>query len=208
MKYGELVEHFKAIPVIESQMLKTFGQDPKKLSVQLDRWCKSGKLIRLKKGLYMLPKHLRQVTALEHVANLMYRPSYVSLERALALHGLIPERVDVVQSICVKRPIRFSNQLGTFEYRHVKQGWFFGYLLTNLAQGEALVARPEKALLDIWYLNSGEWSVERIEQQRLQHLEILDFEVLLQWAINHPRLLRAVKRLIRFKKHQDDWEIL
>jgi len=123
----------------------------------------------------------------------------VSLERALAFHGLIPETVPVVQSITRGRPMVFETAAGTFQYRHVKQAWFFGYRETELGSGSALVAVPEKALLDLVYLSRGAFTPERIEELRLQELERLNLAALTRMASGHgERLETAARALARW----------
>ena len=65
---------------------------------------KSGALIRVKKGLYILGDAYREEPiSLLLLGNLIYGPSYISQEYALQYHGLIPERVDLVTSMTCNR---------------------------------------------------------------------------------------------------------
>jgi predicted transcriptional regulator of viral defense system len=135
-------------------------------------------------------------------------PSYVSLERGLSIHQMIPEAVPLVQSVTTGRPGRFVTPVATFEYRHVKPAWFFGYREMEIGQGHALVATAEKALLDLLYLASGEITMARLEEYRLQELERLDLAALAAMAgkAASPRLLRAVRRLQDLVAKQGEWE--
>src|SRR5438067_11531598 len=100
MTYWELAERTRALPVIESDALRASGERSEPLAVQLSRWVRSGKLTMLRRGVYLLPRHLRAIDPpAEYLANILVAPSYVSLERALAFHGLVPERVGLVQSV-------------------------------------------------------------------------------------------------------------
>ena len=73
--------------------LSDFRKPRDKITKLLER----GTLIRVKKGLYCFNEVLRKrLLSREYLANLIYGPSYVSLEYALAFHGLIPERVETV----------------------------------------------------------------------------------------------------------------
>src|SRR5205809_4877054 len=149
MTFERLLERSGAAPVIDSKALRAWGGDPRALSVQLSRWVRSGKLVPLRRGIYLLPPALRRrEIPPEYLANLLVIPSYVSLERALAFHGIIPERVPLVQSISPGRPMLFRTAEGDFQYRHVKREWFFGYAETAVGSGSALIALPEQALLD------------------------------------------------------------
>src|SRR3990167_5392690 len=71
--------------------LKDYASPRAKLSRLIDE----GALIRVKKGLYLLgPEFQHHPYCLELIANLIYGPSYVSLERALYIYGMIPEHVE------------------------------------------------------------------------------------------------------------------
>ena len=145
MRYLALLERAADLPVVDTQTLRTWGSNARSLSVQLSRWTRQGKLVPLRRGIYLLPAALRRARApLEHIANLLVVPSYVSLERALALHGLIPEAVPVIQSVTRARPMLFETPAGTFQYRHVKKSWFFGYRETEL------VSRRIPLLGQVW----------------------------------------------------------
>jgi hypothetical protein len=200
MKYQDLVDRMGSLPVIESSSLRMFWPDPRALSVQLDRWVKSGRLIRLRRGAYLLPEYLRRGPAPpERIANLLHRPSYVSLERALMLHGLIPEAVPVVTSVTTGKPRAFDTPAGRFRYRHVKRDWFFGYREVEAGKGTALVAAPEKALLDLVHLSRGEFTSARLEELRLQNLEALSPELLSEMTDESratPRVRRAAERIL------------
>lgn len=117
---------------------------------------KAGDLIGVKRGLYVVssPEAKGEVCK-ESLANLLYGPSCVSLESALAYHELIPERVEVVTSVTPKRDKRFETPLGAFTYRYLslekyREGidlvWFD-------AKHPVLMACPEKAVCDYLSLN-------------------------------------------------------
>jgi len=73
------------------------------------------------------------------------RGSYVSLQSALAHHGLIPEHVPVITSVTTGRPQRRENGFGSFEYHHCRADRLGGYRSIEVAPGqEALVATPAR----------------------------------------------------------------
>ena len=56
-----------------------------------------GKLIRLKRGLYVVsPDESGKLLSTELIGNHIYGPSYISMESALRYYGLIPESVHIV----------------------------------------------------------------------------------------------------------------
>ena len=195
MTFPELLARARDLPVVDSKTLRTWGEEPSALSVQLSRWTRQGKLVPLRRGVYLLPPALRKREfPVEYLANLLVMPSYVSLERALAIHGVIPERVPLIQSVTLRRPNLFRTAVGDFSYRHVKREWFFGYVETTVAGGTALVATPEKALLDLVYLSSGPFGADRIEQLRLQDVERLSPATILRLAQGRGRRLEQAAR--------------
>jgi predicted transcriptional regulator of viral defense system len=111
-----------------------------------------GKLIRLKKGLYVVaPETSGELLSLELVANHLYGPSYVSMESALRYHGLIPEQVRTVRSVTAGRSKTFDNPLGAFQYTHV-DGEYYPIGISQRKAAERytfLIASPEKALCDM-----------------------------------------------------------
>jgi hypothetical protein len=69
-----------------------------------------------------------------------------------------------------------------------------GYQSLELGGGQrALVAIPEKALLDLIYLTPGGDSVEYIRSLRLQNLELLRMDLLHEYAnlFGKPKMSRA-----------------
>ncbi len=198
MTHEHLLRIAGHLPVIDTASLRVLGFGMGPHSVQLSRWVRSGKLIQLRRGFYMLPEALRRETPPHAwLANLLVSPSYLSLESALELQGLIPERVRMVQSVTSARPCNLQTPLGRLSYRHVKPELLFGYRELQLAGRAALVARPEKALLDLVHLSRGELSPERITELRLHNLDSIDLVTLLSMAerFQRPRLLRAARRL-------------
>lgn len=117
------------------------------------RLLSDGIIIRIKKGLYCFGDALRRRPVnREYVANLIYGPSYVSLEYAMHYHGLIPEQVHTVTSVTSKRSRGFDTPLGEFSYRMLsKNRYSVGQILDSTEETTFLIATPEKALIDkVW----------------------------------------------------------
>lgn len=112
---------------------------------------RKGTIIRIKKGLYIFGDSFRRRNySKELLANLIYGPSYISLEYALQYYGLIPERVEAVTSVTSGRSRKFSTPAGLFTYRQIR----VCALITGMDRVELkgdiafLIATPEKALAD------------------------------------------------------------
>ena len=117
---------------------------------------KAGVLIGVKKGIYAFsPDYARGPVCKETLANLIYGPSCISLEYALAFHGLIPERVETITSVTPKRDKRFETPLGVFSYRYLSNQKYREVisLIWMDPKHPVLMASPEKALCDYVVLN-------------------------------------------------------
>jgi predicted transcriptional regulator of viral defense system len=117
-----------------------------------------GDIVRVKKGLYILGETLhRRPFCRELLANLIYGPSYISLEYALHYHGLTPERVETVTSVTCGRSRTFETPVGVFSFRMIPMEAFrTGMDRVELVDGRSfLIAIPEKALADRIVANRG-----------------------------------------------------
>lgn len=127
--------------------LQDYARPRDKISALL----KKGVIIRVKKGLYIFGEaYRRQPYSRELLANLMYGPSYISLEYALHYYGLIPERSEAMTSVTSGRSRKFITPVGSFIYRGIPVKAFpMGMDRIELEDGRAfLIANPEKALAD------------------------------------------------------------
>ncbi len=112
---------------------------------------KAGKIVRVKKGLYIYgDDYLTSAYSKEILANLIYGPSYISLEYALSYYGMIPERVETVTCITNKKNKAFNTPVGLFTYQYLKPEFYsFGVTQIEIAPNRfALFATKEKALAD------------------------------------------------------------
>ena len=134
----------------------------------LTRWCRKGRLVKLRNQYYAFPECLSLPDFVRYVANRIYSPSYISLHSALSFYGMIPEEVVQVTSVTTLKTARFQNDFGTFHYQNVKTPLYFGYEIKTPPSGRGLlVATPEKALLDLLYLNPYYKTVQDMEELRL-----------------------------------------
>lgn len=191
-------------PVFETALLLAGKINPDIVRLQLTRWTNNGRVYQLRRGLYAIAPPYQKVKPHPFlIANHMQRASYVSGQSALAFYGLIPDIVHITLSATTGRPERLETPLGVFEFRHVKPELLRGYRMTalhgpKLFEQQALVATPEKALLDLVYLQHGGDQPAYLRELRLQNLEQLDLDELRRQAeiFNSPKLRRAVNVII------------
>lgn len=162
--------------------LQEYGSPRSKLT----RLLKSQALIHIRKGLYLLgPKFKRSAYCLELLANMIYGPSYVSLESALQIYGLIPEHVEMITSVTSKLSKEFRTPVGHFLYAHCHpKSYSIGITTKSFSEHEnPLIATPEKALIDMLTIRRGKITTFsqleyilledlRIEEEDLRALDI------------------------------------
>jgi hypothetical protein len=155
---------------------------------RIGSWLEKGELVRVRKGLYVVGEAYRRAPiSREQLANLIYGPSYVSLDYALGYHGLIPERVEEVTSVTTGKPRRFSTPFGRFSYRPLPPARYApGVLLLGNGADRFLMASPEKALMD------KVWCDKRFKPGRARDLAAYLFEDLRLDAGRLRELDRAV----------------
>jgi len=152
MRYEELLHQIETPVFHTHQVAKLFPQESSvALRFQLSRLNKRGKIVRLKRGIYLFKE--RPVDELV-LANLIYEPSYVSLEKALNIYGIIPDIPSIVTSITTTTSNTFTTPVGSFSYSCVNNPLYFGFTqqLDARSQLSYQIAEPEKALLDWIYI--------------------------------------------------------
>ncbi|MBR1379249.1 MAG: hypothetical protein IJ557_09015 [Bacteroidaceae bacterium] len=134
----------------------------------LTRWCHRGLLVKLRNQYYAFPEYRQVPDFSRYVANRIYTPSYISLHSALSFYGMIPEEVVQLTSVTTLKTAKFDNAFGTFHYQNVRASIYFGYEIKTMQNGRGLLfATPEKALLDLLYLNPYYKTEQDMEELRL-----------------------------------------
>jgi hypothetical protein len=146
-----ILEKLGSVP-IHYGTLRLLYKDYRSPADKISELAREGKLIRLKRGLYVVPPKIsRRPMENELIANHLYGPSYVSLYWALQHYSLIPEAVYTVQSVTPKRRQTFNTPIGCFTYSFVPVNYYrIGIRQAAAAiEGNYLIASPEKALCDV-----------------------------------------------------------
>lgn len=151
-------------------------QFPSMNAMNLVRWQKKGYILRLRNRWYVFNDTESGENIEWLAANLLYAPSYISLNTALSWYNLIPEMIASTTSVTTLKTIKFSTPLGNFNYHSIKPELFgFGYSLEDMSSSAdskgkgrmIMVATPQKAILDFFYINSFYNSLKEIENLRL-----------------------------------------
>lgn len=195
-------------PYIDAQTLLTLLHEYSKPRDWIRRMVKKGELIRLKNGFYLIAEKIKEGgVPYEQVANLLYGPSYVSLEWALSFYGMIPERVHTVTSMTFGREKEYHTPIGDFIYHPLHSlAYSVGVEQKKAVNsvGSFLMASPEKALADWVFktckgLKKEELKIDLLESKRLdrEHLLHLDKELLSSIARSYrSKVVRFLSELL------------
>jgi len=188
MRYIEFKDKVRDWPLIFSRDLMPPKANKQIIRNQLERWRLKRLLIKLRRGVFILnPGDRKSTPSGFYIANQLYSPSYVSLEYALNYYSLIPERVSDITSVTTKKTSRFTNEIGTFIYQHIKPKAFRGFeALKDEAGLLFFIAEPEKAVVDFFYLILPKFQkdYETIfkESYRFQNIETLRKKSIMDFA--------------------------
>jgi len=151
MRFLDVRNHLRNVTIFSLSDLRKIesGFDRRRLV----EWQKKGYIKKIIRNFYVFSDQSISEPALFVIANSIYSPSYISFEMALTHYQLIPESVYGVTSATSKKTTVFGTRLGDFIYRSIKPELFFGYTAIPFQNQRYLMAEPEKALLDFFYLN-------------------------------------------------------
>jgi predicted transcriptional regulator of viral defense system len=162
----------------------------------------------VKKGLYVFgPQAKRGLYSREVLANLIYGPSYISLEYALAFYGLIPEKVNLLTCITGKRNKYFKTPVGEFQYTYLHPSlypWGVTWIMLD-EKHHMLMATKEKAIIDKVYFTNGLTTIRDVKDFLIENLRIerdelkrLDSNTLDSIAVKYSKkAVRILPEIIR-----------
>ena len=131
MKYDDFKKKVLNRPIIFSKDIVPVGRSGQVVRNQLERWRKSGRIIRLKRGVFILAADDRKFeTSRPYLANQLYGPSYVSLEYALNYYVT----ANSVVTMCRVVSIRISLLAVTLDDNLTPQPIPYTYYLNNVLQ--------------------------------------------------------------------------
>lgn len=201
MNWAEFLKITGNLPVINTENLFAGVSDPAGIEVQISRWNRAGKIIQLRRGMYLFAEPYRKIEAYDpYIAAILKRPSYISMEKALEYHNLIPEAVTVYTSITTKRKAKFVSKAGIFDYKHIKKSLFWGYMSVTVNKQTAFIASCEKAILDYFYIKRLNISIDYLNELRLQSVKKINIEKLFEYArrFKEPKMLYTAKIIAEY----------
>lgn len=169
------------MPFVRKNNFRLLFPDIKESSFDQDikNWLGKGKLIALKRGLYVFSSYWDKCQDkdgyLNYLSLIIYGPSYISRETVLAREGMLGEAVYGISAISSKTSRTFVSKIGLFSYSKIKPELFSGFKEQYFFGNKYYVATLAKALFDYLYYYKRE--LKEINEQIIGELRI-NFEVM------------------------------
>ena len=190
MSYTDILELLSSAPYFTSQNLSLKIKGNTRYWIR--KLVKEGLLVSLKKGTYISPYYLTTVVKdplerecyFEYLANVMRKPSYVSLEYMLSKYGAIPEAVFSITSVTTKSTRIYSSDLKNFIYKSISSDLFSGYKEETFKDKTIFVAKRSKALFDFIYFkdfSDRDALKEFLEESARINWDVFDFQDLVEF---------------------------
>jgi hypothetical protein len=185
--------------------LSLFTKNKKNALVYVSRWLKNKTIIKIRNWIYISSKKFLEFSLkwesswyLEFMAtNLVYAPSYLSLEYILYENNVLSENVYNFTLVTTKKTAKFKNNFWNFIYKSIKKDYFDDYELIKKWKFIIYKATVEKALFDYFYFKRWIiWDQDYFEELRLnlENIEFRKFKKIVK-KINNKKLLKVLKFL-------------
>ncbi len=191
-----------------TRMLRNELKDYANPTARIRQLVKKGALVPVVRGIYEtdrgVPGH--------YLAQVIYGPSYLSFEFALAYYSLIPEAVYNYPSATFekRKAKRYDTPFGTFTYRDIPSEAYPVGVMLHMEEGYSFqIASPEKAICDQLYIMPPMRNRKELEYLLFEDLRIdeggfseLNMAKLMEIAAcfrtkNHKLLQSYVRRGLR-----------
>ncbi len=170
MKYKakkNLLEELKILPYFDKKRIlalakntQTYDLRDSTIDTYISRFLKNKDIISLKRGLYVSSvfynKNKHDISYLFYLANILYKPSYVSSWTALQYYNLTTEIIHTITSVATKVTRNYKTKIGSFSYQSINNNLFSDYSLIKNEFG-FFIATPAKALFDLLYFRTRQF---------------------------------------------------
>jgi predicted transcriptional regulator of viral defense system len=144
---------------------------------------------RLSLGMFLFSE--AEVSEFE-IANYVYSPSYISLESALSIYGILSQFPYTITSITTRKSKKLLIEEKEYQFSKIDETLFWGYE----KKGNFLIASAEKALLDsIYFFFKGLVNIDYAELD----LSIINKNLLFKLVkeFNSDQIYNKVKEIVK-----------
>ena len=177
------------LPYFTLSQVSLFYNNKKEASTLISNRLRQNKISKIREWIYTSNEKIKELTLswklnsfLEFAStNLIYTPSYLSLEYVLFINNILTENVYNFTLVTTKKTAIFKNSFWAFSYRSIKEPLFSDYEVHKKDWFSWYQATPEKALFDYFYLKRDFiFSIEYLNELRInwENVNLKKFEQL------------------------------
>lgn len=174
MKKETLKELDNLIYFTKDSLKSLSGDSDNTISLNINRWKKSGDIVVFKSGVYATKKsydtNSKEEGYHKYISSILLKPSYISLSTTLSGYDILSEGVYNITAMTTKLPTTYSNR--KYIYRQMTDKLFVGYEIKYFKSKEYTYyeATKAKALFDYIYYKSHKLNEEMniVEELRLR----------------------------------------
>lgn len=177
------------LPYFTLSQVSLFYNNKKEASTLISNRLRQNKISKIREWIYTSNEKIKELTLswklnsfLEFAStNLIYTPSYLSLEYVLFINNILTENVYNFTLVTTKKTAIFKNSFWVFNYRSIKEPLFSDYEVHKKDWFSWYQATPEKALFDYFYLKRDFiFSIEYLNELRInwENVNLKKFEQL------------------------------
>ena len=145
----KLYEDARTVFKISDIALLTEDNNPSSLARRLNYYVKTGKILNPRKGIYSKPGYNS-----EELSSKLFTPSYISLQHVLQRAGITFQYSETITALSyLSRELEVDGR--TFTYRKAKQQILYNWAGVIQSEQGIFQATPERAFLDLCYLEPG-----------------------------------------------------
>ena len=165
-----LLEQLKNLPYFSKdtvhQLGGQLGLKDTTIDTYISRFLKYKEIFKLKRGMYIsvdfYSKNKGDISYLFYLANIAYKPSYVSLWTALQYYNLTTESIRAITSVAQKATRTYDTKVGSFSYQSIQKKLFTDFSLVS-GKFNFFIASPAKALFDLFYFKTSQFRGVKME---------------------------------------------
>lgn len=178
------------------------------LKIILSRYAAKEKIIRLKKGMYVSKEYIEKTEKnntfsdyTEFISNVLYQPSYLSMDYVLYENNILSEAPRNFVSVSLVKTENFTNKFGNFFYHKIKKGLFDGFIISKKGDFAILKATKAKALFDFLYfrknniINKNSFEELRLNLENMNDKDWREFEKYLK--IENSKKMKDIFNMIK-----------
>jgi len=159
-----LLEQIKSLPHFTKSTVYQLGIQLglKRASVDtyISRFLRYKEILSLKRGLYIsadsFTENKSDISYSFYLANIIYKPSYVSSWTALQYYNLTTDVVHGITSVTQKVTRSYDTKVANFSYQSIQKELFSDFILVE-GKFNFFIATPAKALFDLLYFKTRQF---------------------------------------------------